>query len=72
MSEHEEKTHPVSGLIFALVLTGIVFLLVAALAGGNNKGLFAMPFLLLASLYAVFGLGPNKDAAHDHAPSTDH
>ena len=70
MSDHHaEKTHPVSGAIFALVLTGIVFLLVGALGGGSDKALFALPFLLLASLYGVFALGADKGAdahAHDH------
>ena len=68
MSDHAEKTHPVSGAIFALVLTGIVFLLVAALGGGTDRALLALPFLLLASLFGVFALGADKDgAAHEHA-----
>lgn len=69
MSDHVEKTHAVSGAIFALVLTGIVFLLVGMLAGGTEKAIFALPFLLLASFYGVFALGADKDAAveaHDH------
>lgn len=68
MSDHAEKTHPVSGAIFALVLSGVVFLIVTALAGGTDKALFAAPFLLLASFYGVFALGADKgQPAHAHA-----
>lgn len=67
MSDHAEKTHPVSGAIFALVLSAILFLIVTALAGGTDKALLAAPFLLLASFYGVFALGGSPDEhAHDH------
>lgn len=67
MSDHAEKTHLVSGIIFAVVLSGLIFLLVGALAGGSDKAVIALPFLLLASLYGIFALGADKGAAHHDA-----
>lgn len=72
MSDHAEKTHPVSGAIFALVLSLIVLMLVSALAGGTDKALFALPFILLASFYGVFALGADKGGHAEHAHGHDH
>jgi len=56
VSEHPEKPHPLAGIIAAIVLGAITFLLVGAL-NDQGRALFALPFLVGWSLFALLAMG---------------
>jgi cell division protein FtsW (lipid II flippase) len=67
VSENTEKSHPIAGIIAALVLAAITFLLVGAL-NDQGRALFALPFLVGWSLFALLAMGwvSRKGAASPH------
>lgn len=56
MSEQNEKTHPIAGVLAAIVLAGITFLLIGAL-NDQGRALFALPFLTAWALFALLAMG---------------
>lgn len=69
MSEHQAKTHPAAGFIFALIIAAILIALMGAF-NGMGHALFLVPFLggwAILSL-VLFGRVPSDD----EAPSAHH
>ena len=73
MSEHSEKSHPVAGVISAIVFSVILELLFAAMNPDIPAWRF-LPFILLWALISIYIFGIRKDddehgahAAHAHA-----
>ena len=70
MSEHQEKNHPVAGVIAAIVICVILEILFAAMNPDSPAWRF-LPFILLWALISiyVFGLrkGDDEHAAQAHA-----
>jgi len=64
MSEHPAKTHPVAGIIAALAICGLLYLLVSALSDGG-RALIALPFLLFWGLFALLAIGWVRPTADD-------
>lgn len=63
MSDHAERTHPVSGIVFAVILAGILVLLLGSSAGLDQAALLAIVLVGWGVISALV-FGP-KDA-DDH------
>ena len=70
MSEHQEKNHPVAGVIAAIVFSVILELLFAAMNPDSPAWRF-LPFMLLWALISIYIFGIRKDS-DDHAVHDDH
>lgn len=65
-TEHEERTYPIQAYIFATVLAGLVFMLVAAL-NDYAEAAFAAPLIIgwaWVSLW-IFGKLDSPEVAHE-------
>jgi cell division protein FtsW (lipid II flippase) len=56
VSEQTERTHPIAGVLAAIVLAAVSFLLVGAL-NDQGRALFALPFMLGWALFALLTMG---------------
>lgn len=63
MSDHAERTYPVSGIVFAVILAGIIVWLLGSSAGLDQAALLAIVLVGWGIISAVI-FGP-KDA-DDH------
>jgi len=75
VSDHQEKNHPVAGIVAAIVFSVVLELLFAAMNPDSPAWRF-LPFILLWALVSIYVFGIRKDsdddAAHGaHAPA-DH
>ena len=75
MSDHQEKNHPVAGVISAIVFAIILELLFAAMNPDIPAWRF-LPFILLWALVSIYVFGIRKNSADDAArgahASADH
>ena len=75
MSEHQEKNHPVAGVIAAIVFSVILEFLFAAMNPDVPAWRF-LSFILLWALISIYIFGIRKDsddhAAHDTHAHADH
>lgn len=60
VSDHAERTHPVSGIVFAIILAGIIVWLLGASAGLDQAALLAI-VLVGWGVVSALVFGP-KDA----------
>ena len=63
MSDHAERTHPVSGIVFAIILAGIIVWLLGSSAGLDQAALLAL-VLVGWGVGSALIFGPK--AADDH------
>ncbi len=70
MSEHQEKNHPVAGVIAAIVFSVILEILFAAMNPDTPAWRF-LPFMLLWALISIYIFGIRKDD-DEHASHADH
>ena len=75
MSDHQEKNHPVAGIVAAIVFSVVLELLFAAMNPDSPAWRF-LPFILLWALVSIYVFGIRKDSDNDasqraHAPA-DH
>ena len=75
MSEHQEKSHPVAGVVAAIVFSVILEILFAAMNPDSPAWRF-LPFMLLWALISIYIFGIRKDsddhASHDAHASAEH
>lgn len=69
-TDHVEKTHPVSGFIFAIVLCVLAFYLVVAL-NDMTTALFALPLLVGWAIVSLLLFGPLPGKG-EHAVEAQH
>jgi len=75
VSDHQEKNHPVAGIVAAIVFSVVLELLFAAMNPDSPAWRF-LPFILLWALVSIYVFGIRKDSDNDasqraHAPA-DH
>jgi len=68
-SEHDERTYPVQAYIFATVLAGLIYALVAAL-NDFNVALFALPLIVGWAWVSLLIFGKPDPVEHADAPAS--
>jgi hypothetical protein len=75
VNEHQEKNHPVAGVVAAIVLSVVLEILFAAMNPDSPAWRF-LPFIVLWALISIYVFGIRKDShdtsAHDSHAHADH